>query len=874
MSTHVPKRVYTASALEGWFNALAGDWERFFTEHELSVGQEFYQNGTVTSIELQKDNAIFHAKLDGKDTYALVEWEKDAPKIRSSSPDKLVGAALAVAGLYETEEMVVESVSPLPPESLEDKEKKAQAAKSSGGSSLFADDAKKKSGGTLFAGGAATHPILRPMATSQPRAYSAPAPVAPASRTLQIKISVISGAITLDAYWENADETLEPALKLYKKAPAHVTEAEREKLIRLTALARKCGWELQGKTHDYFLKDFQKITDWVKNEIDVWKKYFHVELTPDVLLLGRGIQTITVEVEARGTGEELRFHWLFLLHGTELAQSQVKEVLTAGRQAVLLPPLGLVKLSDEQADVIADWRDIILEGSGALPRYMLFSLFRQDALPIRLSKELEEWTRSLLEETKEIPVPLDCLRDYQKKGISWLAHMLSHKCHPLLADEMGLGKTLQMLTLLTSSIKNSDTQRPSVVVAPASVVPVWAMELQSRFPGYKFEILSGENLPQNNNKTLWLASYGQLKRHADDIKEIEFDYAVLDEAQMIKNPQTKSAKACYGLKAQHRLAMTGTPVENHPMDLWSIFRFLMPGLLGGSTRFAQMADDEALSPQLLQRIHQQVSPFILRRTKVEVAKELPEKVETVLVAPLSERQQSHYAKLVEQGLKRFGNDLRNARQRGLAFFTLLTRLRQASCDAGLLPWVKDCPCQESGKIAILLEQLDGIIAAGSKVVIFSQFVGFLKRIESAIDEKFPNIPRYQLTGATLDRQRPVSEFQNSSGPAIMLVSLRAGGTGITLHAADYLFLMDPWWNPAVEDQAIDRVHRLGQKKTVFVYRVVSEGTIEHRIQSLKAQKRELFQNLVGNIRDNTNFALYFRSMNELIELAPKETEEE
>lgn len=865
MSVHVPKRVYTASALEGWFDALSGDWEKYFGDHELSLGQQIYQSAQVSSIELQKGSAIFHGKVDGKDIYALVEWDAPfdkPPRVRSSSADVLSGQSLAVAGLYEAEELVVESVSPLPPETPE--ERQASQRGRSGG--LFADDAKKPA---LF-GGAPQRAILHPTPARISRP-AAPTPQAD-SRVLQVRMDAVPGALVFDASWQNADGTLEPALKAYKKAATQVTESERERLIRLTALARKSGFELEGKSHDYILKNFEKIPEVVKNDLDVWKKYFHVELTANAGVLARGVQIVNVEVEARGSAHQLRFHWMFLLAGRQLTRPQLQEVLSGGRQPVLIPDLGLVKLSDEQADVLSDWRDSILSDTGALPRYMLFSLFRQDALPIRLGKELEEWTQSLLEEDTPADTLPTFLRDYQRKGVTWLNHLLDHDCHPLLADEMGLGKTLQMLSLIIHRLQRSASQRPSIIVAPASVVPVWAAELQARFPGWGGAVLSGDNLPKANERTLWLASYGQLKRQAHVLEGIQFDYAILDEAQMIKNPRTKAAKTCYALKAAHRLAMTGTPVENRPLDLWSIFRFLMPGLLCGSERFEELA--EADLQKLLARVHQQVSPFILRRTKAEVARELPEKVETVLVAPMGELQQTHYNRLVEQGLKRFGNDLRAAtRHKGLAFFTLLTRLRQTSCDAGLLPWV-NCPAADSGKITVLLEQLEDILASGSKVVIFSQFVGFLNRIQEAVAHRFPRVPHYQLTGATVDRQKPVSEFQASSGAALMFVSLRAGGTGITLHAADYLFLMDPWWNPAVEDQAIDRVHRLGQKKTVFVYRVVSEGTIEARIQSLKSQKRELFQSLVGKIRDNTHFALYFKSMSDLISLVPKEEDPE
>lgn len=898
MPTHVPKRVYTASALEGWFDHLSKDWEGYFIDHEIALGRQIYQDGLITSIELQSRNAIVHGRLGGKDTYALIEWESEPPTVRLSTQERLQGRALAVAGLYEIEEMVADSVSPLPPEAPEE----AQAApKSRFSKGLFADDKKPVgfanapsgnfSPSGSFAEGVKHIPernsaAIFPQTTG--RVASRPVVV---SRGLVVKFSVVPEGVAFDAYWRKPDipgnsgsnigefgsQSMEPALKLCKSASAQLTEGERESLIRLTALARKNGFELGGKKHDYALSDFQKIPELVKNGLATWKKYFELELGPEVLLLVHGARTITVEVEARTGGEALQFHWLFLLGGRELTKEQIRVLLKAPREVVLIPELGLVKLSDEQSDVICDWQEAILSGDGTLPKYMLFSIFRQDALPIRLSKELEGWTRALLDEPDDSTGSMPAiLRDYQKRGVAWLRHMISHDCHPLLADEMGLGKTLQMLSLIGGAPAGKTGEKlPNIVVAPASVVPVWAVEAQKYFPELKVQILTHDNFPkaegQSSTGELWLASYGQLKRQEKAMESVKFHYAVLDEAQMIKNPRTKTARACYALSARHRLAMTGTPVENRPLDLWSIFRFLMPGLLGGSARFEQMTAE--LSGKLMEKLRQQVSPFILRRTKAEVAKELPEKIEAVLLAPMGQTQREHYARLVDQGLKRFGNDLRHAsRQRGLGFFTLLTRLRQVSCDAGLLPWVQ-CNPSESGKINVMLERLEGIIAAGSKVVIFSQFVGFLNRIEDSIKVRFANVPRYELTGATIDRQKPVAAFQSEKGAAIMLVSLRAGGTGITLHAADYLFLMDPWWNPAVEDQAIDRVHRIGQKRTVFVYRVVSEGTVEARIQTLKASKKELFNNIVGTIRDNTHFALYFKSMSELIALAPKEDDE-
>jgi SNF2 family DNA or RNA helicase len=226
-------------------------------------------------------------------------------------------------------------------------------------------------------------------------------------------------------------------------------------------------------------------------------------------------------------------------------------------------------------------------------------------------------------------------------------------------------------------------------------------------------------------------------------------------------------------------------------------------------------------------------------------------------------------RLSRDGVKELGEDIPKAvRERSLSFLTLLTRLRQTCCDPALLPWM-DAPIEQSGKIMVLMEKLTEILANGHKVVIFSQFVSLLSRVENAIRTNFSDTPMYQLTGKTIDRATPVVEFQEQEGPGVMLVSLRAGGTGITLHSADYVFLMDPWWNPAVEEQAIDRVHRFGQDKPVFVYRMITEGTIEARIQKLKSDKKGIFSGILGEMNDISNMKHYFDSLSDLIGLLPE-----
>jgi len=291
---------------------------------------------------------------------------------------------------------------------------------------------------------------------------------------------------------------------------------------------------------------------------------------------------------------------------------------------------------------------------------------------------------------------------------------------------------------------------------------------------------------------------------------------------------------------------------------------LLPGLLGSRSGFEASLNADRLNT--LTRLRTQLAPFILRRTKNEVAKELPPKVEMDLLCPLTDVQRAEYARICSEGLDRLGDDVGTAmREKSFGFLALLTRLRQVCCDPDMLPWLH-APLSDSGKINLLVEKLTEIIGSGHKVVIFSQFVMLLNRVREALATQFPELPRYELTGMTLDRQKPVQGFQNAQGSAVMLVSLKAAGTGITLHAADYVFLLDPWWNPAVEAQAVDRVHRIGQTNTVFVYRMVTAGTIEERIQALQASKKDLFDKLIGGLGGDFDLSQHFNSLQSLIQL--------
>jgi SNF2 family DNA or RNA helicase len=333
-----------------------------------------------------------------------------------------------------------------------------------------------------------------------------------------------------------------------------------------------------------------------------------------------------------------------------------------------------------------------------------------------------------------------------------------------------------------------------------------------------------------------LTTYGTIRRDILQLKEVKFDYVVLDEAQAIKNPGSQVAKACRLLQGRHRLALSGTPIENRLGDLWSIFEFLNPGMLGRANAFrvqtSEIGDDE--SRALLSRA---LKPFILRRTKREVAKELPDKIEQTIVCQLGKEQSQLYSDLRDHYR---GTLLGMVKKQGMAktkihVLEALLRLRQAACHPGLLdPARKE---DSSAKLDALLLHLNELLAEGHKALVFSQFTSMLAIVREHLDRK--GIVYEYLDGQTRDRKSRVERFQTDPECGVFLISLKAGGLGLNLTAADYVFLLDPWWNPAVEMQAIDRAHRIGQTRQVFAYRLICHNTVEEKIAELQGRKKEL-----------------------------------
>jgi len=424
------------------------------------------------------------------------------------------------------------------------------------------------------------------------------------------------------------------------------------------------------------------------------------------------------------------------------------------------------------------------------------------------------------------------LRAYQQVGVDWLALLREAELGGILADDMGLGKTLQTLCVLRGR---------ALIVCPKSVVYNWADEIARFRPGMKVAVYHGSKREIDRTAEVTLTTYAVLRIDTERLAAETWDAIVLDEAQAIKNESSQTARAAFQLKGLFRVALSGTPIENHLIELWSLMNFANPGLLGGRSDFANRYSDPIAqgSPEAAKRLRAKIRPFVLRRMKREVLPELPPRTDAVLHVELDETERSVYdavrvatrqaltAKLADGGGV-------------IAALEALLRLRQAACHSSLVPGQH---AETSSKVERLLEALTVAAADGHKALVFSQWTSLLDLVEPHL--KAAGVPFTRLDGSTRDRGEVVARFQDEGGPPVMLVSLKAGGTGLNLTAADHVFLLDPWWNPAVEDQAADRTHRIGQDRPVIVYRLVANDTVEERILALQQRKRGLADVALG-----------------------------
>ncbi len=437
------------------------------------------------------------------------------------------------------------------------------------------------------------------------------------------------------------------------------------------------------------------------------------------------------------------------------------------------------------------------------------------------------------------------LRDYQREGIAWLEQLAARGFNPVLADEMGLGKTVQTLALLSRSAAGD---RPSLLVCPTSLTDNWEREAKRFVPKFKVSIIRGPRRKtqwdEGKSADLLITSYAIIRRDLTALKEMQFDYLILDEAQHIKNPATANARACKSVVARRRLVLTGTPLENSPEDLWSIFDFLEPGLLSGRTAFRDYYADIHDSRELQDDLSSRVGPLILRRTKKEVCKELPPKMEHTIFCEMEPDQRKLYDELLKQGRAQCGKMLKSGQKgAGIELLTTLLRLRQTCCDPALLPNKMGAKVS-SAKGDLLRELILENIDSKHKMLLFSQFTTQLALVRSWLDGN--KIDYEYLDGSTRNRLEKVDNFNENQDLSLFLLSLKAGGTGLNLTSADTVIIYDPWWNPAVELQAADRTHRIGQTQPVNIMKLVVKDSIEERILQMQQHKQKIFDALIEN----------------------------
>jgi superfamily II DNA or RNA helicase len=437
--------------------------------------------------------------------------------------------------------------------------------------------------------------------------------------------------------------------------------------------------------------------------------------------------------------------------------------------------------------------------------------------------------------TAALPADLTAtLRPYQQKGVDWLCFLRDAGLGAVLADDMGLGKTLQTLAAMAGR---------ALVVCPRSVVHNWAAEIRRFRPALTFHIYHGPKRALDPAAFVTLTTYSVLRLDAEALAREAWDMVVLDEAQAIKNPDSQVARAAFALPAGFRVALSGTPVENRLDELWSLLHFTSRGLLGGRAAFDERhaRPIAAGAAGAAERLRRKIRPFVLRRLKRDVAPELPPRLESILYCELDEPERAVYdavrAATRAEVIEKLG-----AGGSVLAALEALLRLRQAACHSGLVPG-QPSPARSSAKLERLVEALADAAADGHKALVFSQWTSLLDRVGPQLTRA--GIRFNRLDGSTRDRGAVVAEFQDEKGPPVMLLSLKAGGTGLNLTAADHVFLLDPWWNPAVESQAADRAHRIGQDKPVTIYRLVAKDTVEEGILALQERKRSLSEAALG-----------------------------
>ena len=626
-------------------------------------------------------------------------------------------------------------------------------------------------------------------------------------------------------------------------------------------------WERDGR------RGLLKVSKKFASQIDAWlpniRASANVKLVGELATLGED----PIEAVARVELADSSLDWFDVrlvvdTRETKLSDGEVKALLDARGEFVRLRDHGWKRL---RLDLSADERESLAK-LGLSPSEMTNEPLRCHALQLadasarRLLPTAK--AESIERRAKEIRARVDAdvpgsiraeLRPYQVEGFRFLAYLSSNRFGGVLADDMGLGKTLQTLAwiawLRDEGRRGGNELPPSLVVCPKSVTDGWRAEAARFAPELRVKVWSAREVESIRDRfveaDIHVVNYHQLRKASEEIGAVAWGALVLDEAQAIKTPTSVTAEVARGLRAEHRLALTGTPIENRCLDLWSIMAFAMPGVLGDRARFARLYDAKD-DPLARKRLAARLRPFLLRRTKSQVATDLPPKIEEDVFSEMEGEQLVLYRAELKRA-QRLVLGLKTQSQLSKMQFNVLTsilRLRQICCHPRLF---NDSSVAKGAKLDALLEHLESLMEEGHKVLVFSQFVEALALIRAEIDKR--EWPNFLLTGDTEDRGPLVERFQSAVGPAVFLISLRAGGSGLNLTAANYVVLFDPWWNPAVETQAIDRTHRIGQAQTVIAHRFLIKDSIEEKIRLLQKRKSTIADDILGEERFSQSLTL-------------------
>ena len=658
--------------------------------------------------------------------------------------------------------------------------------------------------------------------------------------------------------------------KLYRRRE----ELERAAGRRL----QEMGLRYDGHAHAYEGSGDSAIEFWARGLSslpDDWERYgvqapkvrLRPKLRPRIRVGMSGVSWFDLDAE-------------FVTDDQAVDLGAVRMWLDSGRRFVPLKDGTFAEADPAELKRAAD----LLEEAGAMPGRTRTRLPLHQAVALDLLVELGEFTEvetkarkamSELRDTNGVPkVALPeglqaTLRHYQEAGLSWLWFLHRHGLSGILADDMGLGKTIQSLSLL-QKVANEEGRKPSLVVAPTSVLANWEREAERFTPGLKTVVWHGsdrkERVENLKEADLVLTSYALVRRDLEALSEVGFRYVILDEAQNIKNADSATAQACKSLPSDTRLALTGTPLENRLSELWSLFDFLMPGFLGSAEGFSDRYEQPiqvANDPVARDRLRRRIQPFILRRLKTEVAKDLPPKTESVAWCEMEPGQAALYREVLEESRRKVHESIEKVgfKRSRVSILAALMRLRQVCCDPRLLKMPPGTLLPSSAKVERFLQLVEDLVAEGHRALVFSQFTEMLELLKQEAEKK--GLRYLYLDGRTKDRMGKVDEYNQADGPPLFFISLKAGGTGLNLTAADYVIHFDPWWNPAVEDQATDRTHRIGQTRAVISYKLITRGTVEEKILALQRRKRDLAAGVLGTDGDELGRTLTEQDIQEL-----------